>query len=181
MKQNKSRYAILGVLNIAPATGYDIKKYYDTVISGIWNENYGAIYPTLKALEKDGCIRKSCNEIETRKNMYEITDQGIAELLKWMQEETPAQPVRSEFMLKFLFSSSLPVETVMDMLNHYMDRYTEELKKYIIFEKNLDSGISEITDERARFLRATLHRGILATEASIAWCKETIQTFSKDL
>ncbi|MDW7658830.1 MAG: PadR family transcriptional regulator [Bacillota bacterium] len=180
MKQNKSRYAILGVLNIAPATGYDIKKYYDTVISGIWNENYGAIYPTLKTMQKEGCIKKICDETETRKNRYEITSQGRAELMKWMQEETPAQPVRSEFMLKFLFSSTLPVETIITMLNQYLNWHEMELDKYRKFEENLSKGISEITDERARFLRATFRRGILAAEASVAWCKETIQEFLKD-
>lgn len=180
MKQNKSRYAILGVLSIAPGTGYDIKKYYDTVIAGIWNENYGAIYPMLKILEKEGCIRKTGDGTETRKNRYAITVKGKTELLKWMQEETPVQPVRSEFMLKFLFSSTLPAAIVLDMLNHYMNGYIEDLRKYRNFERNLDNGISEITDDRARFLRATLRRGILATEASIAWCKETIQEFMKN-
>ena len=46
MIKNKSRFAILGILNIQPSSGYDIKKYCDTVISGIWNENFGHIYPT---------------------------------------------------------------------------------------------------------------------------------------
>jgi DNA-binding PadR family transcriptional regulator len=174
MMKNKSRYAILGILNISPGTGYDIKKYCDTIISGIWHENFGHIYPTLKVLEQEGCIRQISEEKESRKIKYEITDEGKYELLNWLQEETLMQPVRSEFMLKFLFSSQIPVEKVIEMLNHYKKRYEEELNKYNDLVKELEDVIPEISEERVRFLKATLRRGILTSQASIKWCKETM-------
>jgi DNA-binding PadR family transcriptional regulator len=169
----------MGILNISPSTGYDIKKYCDTVISGIWNENFGHIYPTLKVLEQEGCIRQISEEKESRKIKYEITDEGKYELLSWLQEETLIQPVRSEFMLKFLFSSQIPAGKVIEMLNHYKKRQEEELNKYNDLVKELEDGISEIYAERARFLKATLRRGILASQASIKWCEETMQEFEE--
>lgn len=177
--KNKSRYAILGILNISPGTGYDIKKYCDTVISGIWHENFGHIYPTLKVLEQEGCIRQVSEEKESRKIKYEITDGGKNELLNWLQEETFMQPVRSEFMLKFLFSSQIPVEKVIEMLNYYKKRQEEELNKYKDLENKLVDGIPEISAERARFLKATVRRGILTSQASIKWCEETMREFEK--
>jgi DNA-binding PadR family transcriptional regulator len=174
MIKNKSRYAILGILNISPSTGYDIKKYCDTIISGFWHENFGHIYPTLKNLEQEGCIRQLSEEKETRKIKYEITEEGKIELMGWLEEETLMQPVRSEFMLKFLFSSQLPLSNVIEMLNNYKKKQEEELNKYKVMEKELEEGIAEISTSRARFLKATLRRGILTTQASIEWCKETI-------
>jgi PadR family transcriptional regulator, regulatory protein AphA len=179
MIKNKSRYAILGILNISPSTGYDIKKYCDTIISGIWHENFGHIYPTLKVLEQEGCIRKISEEKESRKIKYEITDEGKYELLNWLQEETLMQPVRSEFMLKFLFSNQIPLEKVIEMLNHYKKRQEEELIKYKYMEKGLEGGIPEISTERSRFLKATIRRGILTSQASIEWCEETMLEFEK--
>ncbi len=179
MTKNKSRYAILGILNISPSTGYDIKKYCDTVISGFWNENFGHIYPTLKVLEKEGCIRQISEEKVSKKIKYEITDEGKYELMNWLQEETLMQPVRSEFMLKFLFSSQIPVGKVIEMLKHYKKRQEEELNRYKDMEKVLEDGIHEISAERARFLRATLRRGILTSQASIKWCEETMLEFEK--
>lgn len=179
MMKNKSRYAILGILNISPSTGYDIKKYCDTIISGIWHENFGHIYPTLKVLEQEGCIRQIPEEKESRKIKYEITNEGKYELLNWLQEETLMQPVRSEFMLKFLFSSQLPVGKVIEMLNHYKKLQEEKLNEYRNFEKELEDGIPEISAERIRFLRATLRRGILTSQASIKWCEETMLEFKE--
>ncbi len=142
------------ILNISPSTGYDIKKYCDTVISGFWNENFGHIYPTLKVLEEEGCIQQ-------------------------ISEETPTQPVRSEFMLKFLFSSQIPAEQVIEMLDRYKKRLEKELKEYQIMEKELEQGIKAISESRTRFLKATLRRGILASQASIMWCEETILELKK--
>jgi PadR family transcriptional regulator AphA len=177
--KNKSRYAILGILNISPSTGYDIKKYCDTVISGFWNENFGHIYPTLKVLEGEGCIRQRSEEEVSRKIKYEITDEGKSELMTWLQEETLMQPVRSEFMLKFLFSSQLPAEKVIEMLKNYQKRQEEELNKYKAMEKELECGIPEISMSRVRYLKAALRRGILAAQASIQWCEETMLEFEK--
>ncbi len=180
MIKNKSRFAILGILNIQPSSGYDIKKYCDTVISGIWNENFGHIYPTLKSLVDERCIRQVEGEKESRKIKYEITEEGRTELLNWLQEETLMQPVRSEFMLKFLFSSSIPKEKVIVMLNQYKQRQEAELNKYLALENELEKGISEIEGERVRYIRATLRRGIFTAKASIAWCEETILEFSSE-
>ncbi len=179
MLKNKSRYAILGILNISPSTGYDIKKYCDNIISGIWHENFGHIYPTLKMLEQEGCIRQVSEEKESRKIKYEITKAGKDELLGWLSEETLMQPVRSEFMLKFLFSSQIPIRNVIEMLNQYKKRLEEELNQYMGLEKELAQGIPEISTERARFLKATIRRGILTSQASIEWCQETISELEK--
>jgi hypothetical protein len=82
-------------------------------------------------------------------------------------------------MLKFLFSSQIPVGKVMGMLNLYKKRQEEELNKYKDLIKELEDEIPEISAERARFLKATLRRGILASQASIKWCEETMQEFEE--
>jgi DNA-binding PadR family transcriptional regulator len=52
--KNKTRYAILGVLNLKPASGYDIKKFCDRTISHFWNENFGHILSCIKPVQKEG-------------------------------------------------------------------------------------------------------------------------------
>jgi DNA-binding PadR family transcriptional regulator len=176
---NKSRYAILGILNISPGTGYDIKKYCDTVISQIWNENFGHIYPTLKWLEKHGFIQKVFQEEKPRKIQYRITGQGKEMLMNWLQEETIHQPVRSEFMLKFLFSNLLPLEKVIGMLSDYKEMQEKKLEKYMKMKKDMDKGIMEISPQRALYMGATLRRGIISYQGNIQWCRETMEIFEK--
>lgn len=173
--KNKSKYAILGILNIAPSTGYDIKKYCDQVLSGFWNENFGHIYPTLKTMLAEDLIAVANKEENERKVQYKITIKGKRELESWLMEETIQQPVRSEFMLKLLFSSDQPSEQVILMLENYKQLYELNLEKYLEMQKKLENGIQDISKERARFLSIVLRRGVLSSESVIRWCEETVK------
>ena len=172
--KNKSMYAILGILNLAPSTGYDIKKYSDKVLSGFWNENFGHIYPTLKMMLADGMIDILPGEINEKKVRYAITEKGRMEYEAWLLEETVQQPARSEFMLKLLFSSSLPREKVIFMLEDYKELHEKNVGKYLEMQKDLEQG-NAIARDRVPFINAVLRRGILSGEAVIRWCDETIE------
>ena len=172
--KNRSMYAILGILNLAPSTGYDIKRYSDKVLSGFWNENFGHIYPTLKYMLEDGMIDIADQEQHQRKVRYEITETGKQELEMWLSEETQQQPIRSEFMLKLLFSSGQPRDNVVRMLEHYRELHQKNVEKYLGMQHDLEQG-TVISKERVRFVKAVLRRGILSDEAVIRWCDETIE------
>lgn len=174
--KNKSLYAILGILNISPGTGYDIKKYCDTVLSGFWNENFGHIYPTLKKMRLDELVEIVSGEKNEKKIRYQITPKGKLELEAWLMEETQLQPMRSEFMLKLLFSSSQPKEHIIKMLKDYRQIHVNKLETYVAMEQDLEQGIKELSDERTRFLRAVLRRGVLSCQSTICWCDETMET-----
>jgi DNA-binding PadR family transcriptional regulator len=173
--KNKTMYAILGILNISPSSGYDIKKYCDTVLSGFWNENFGHIYPTLKKMQTDGVVEVATDVKNEKKIQYRITSRGKQELEEWLLEETELQPVRSEFMLKLLFSSNQPKENILEMLEKYKKVHTEKLEKYLLMQTDLEKETKEISRERERFVRSILRSGILSCEATIRWCNETIE------
>lgn len=173
--KNKSMYAILGILNLSPSTGYDIKKYSDKVLSGFWNENFGHIYPTLKKMQKDGMIEIVMGEEKGKKVRYGITEKGKKELEAWLLEETIQQPIRSEFMLKLMFSSSQPRENVIRMLEEYKALHEKNLEKYLGMRKDLEQGIQEISKERVVFIKAILRKAIISSQGVIQWCDETIE------
>ena len=177
--KNKSMYAILGILNISQSTGYDIKKYCDKVLSGFWNENFGHIYPTLKKMVDEKMIAVVSKEESDKKICYEITEKGRQHLKEWLLEETMQQPVRSEFMLKLLFSSSLPIENTIQMLEKYKKEFILKKDNYLVMQDNIQSGLVEVTRERACFLNAMVRRGILSAQATIQWCDETIEEMGK--
>lgn len=176
--KNKSMYAILGILNISQSSGYDIKKYCDTILSGFWNENFGHIYPTLKNMQEDGLIDVVPNEKTEKKIQYKITQRGKQELEKWLLEETVLQPARSEFMLKLLFSTELPKERVLEMLTAYKAVHEKKLVKYLSMKTDLENGATEISNERIRYVKAILRSGIISCEAVIRWCDETMEEMS---
>ncbi len=178
-QKNKSMYAILGILNISPSTGYDIKKYSDKVLNGFWNENFGHIYPTLKKLLESGMIETVSKDGNNKKRLYKITEKGKQELYLWLLEDTVQQPVRSEFMLKIMFSNSLPQEKVIHMLDNYKASHKNNLKKYVQMQKELEQGLQGISKERYLYINAVLRRGIISDEAAIQWCDETIKAIKQ--
>lgn len=176
--KNKTRYAILGILSIHSGTGYDIKKYCDTVISNFWNENFGHIYPVLNQLLEEGLIQEEGSP-SPRKKIYSITEPGRTEFLSWLLEPAEYQPMRSEFLLKLTFSSNLPKENIIAMLTDYKEKHLEKLRKYQQLQSSMDSGIDEITPDRQLFLYAPLRLGILNTEAVVSWCDEILSAFQR--
>lgn len=176
--KNKSMYAILGILNLAPSTGYDIKRYSDKVLSGFWNENFGHIYPTLKKLLENEMIEVIPGESNDNKIRYGITEKGKRELDDWLVKKSEQQPMRSEFMLKLLFSSSQPTDYVIRMLREYKERHLTDVAHYLEIQEALmrDQTISK---ERKFFLNMTLRRGIIAGNATVTWCDEAIEEVGK--
>lgn len=53
-RQNKSQYALLGMLTLGEMSGYDIKKLFDTSLRNFWGESFGQIYPILRRLVREG-------------------------------------------------------------------------------------------------------------------------------
>lgn len=172
--KNKTRYAILGILSIASGTGYDIKKYCDTVISNFWNENFGHIYPVLNQLLLEGMI-KTEESPSPRKKVYTITSAGREEFLNWLAEPPIQQPVRSEFLLKLAFASNLPKVEVVKLITEYKQLHLNRLNKYQQMDNDMKKGIKEISGDREIYLYAPLRYGILNTQAVLAWCDEILE------
>ncbi len=70
-----------------------------------------------------GMIEIVSREKNKRKIKYGITKKGKQELEAWLLEETIQQPMRSEFLLKLLFSSSQPMEvdTIARVHKYYLN------------------------------------------------------------
>lgn len=58
VRTSQSRFALLGLLNLGPMSGYDLKQLIGWSIGHFWREGYGQIYPTLKDLEAEGLVRR---------------------------------------------------------------------------------------------------------------------------
>ncbi len=95
-RENKTKYAVLGLLIYAPLSGYDIRRIYADSLGNFWSESYGAIYPILKRLEDEGLATREV-ERQTGKpdrNVYTITDLGREEMHRWLAQ--PAGPRQGE-------------------------------------------------------------------------------------
>ena len=177
--KNKTKYAILGILSISSGSGYDIKKYCDSVIANVWHENFGHIYPVLNNMLAEGLIKRKNEDETTRKKEYEITELGKDEFLSWIAEPTQYTPARSEFMLKLLFSNHVSEENRRKMIEDYKTYHLLKYEKFKKMEEDLIQPIPGITSERKVYLNATIRYGILSTEAALTRCDEVITAISR--
>lgn len=173
--KNKTRYAILGVINVSPCTGYDIKKYCDKIIAHFWNENYGHIYPVLKSLQEEGLIERVEEEIQDRKKKYAITTKGREEFLNWLKEPANYQPARSEFLLKLSFSKDLKQEEIRGMILSYKEDHVKKLNDYGKMEAYIEQNQTAFDKDQRFFIHAPLRYGIISAKSVVSWCDEMLK------
>lgn len=184
-KINKTKYALLGILNHMSGSGYDIKKICDTSIGHFWNENYGHIYPVLQKMEEEGLITKEVKQNEGRpaKNIYSITEKGKEELNQWLLLPIEKQPNRSELLLKVFLSKDIPVKSIIERIKEIKEEYEKDLQKYLEIDVLFKSGKIEGDKKNLLLWHSTVEYGKQIEEAQIKWCEETIQALKeiKDL
>lgn len=170
-RTNRTRYTILGCLTVEPMSGYDIKGFVDECISHFWNESYGQIYPTLKALEEDGRIEGS-RERGSRgpdRIVYRITDAGREELAVWLREAAEPEQARYEHSLKIFFGHVVgPVDTL-EHVERLRERTRASLDGYRETERDLEASDAPW----APYWLVVLRGGLRYAEMVLEWCDAT--------
>lgn len=180
-KKNKTKYALLGVLNSMSGSGYDIKKFCDSSISYFWNENYGHIYPVLQKMEDEELVTKQVEQTEGRpaKNVYSITAKGKEELDNWLMLPVEPEHGRSELLLKIFWSKNVPVEALIEKFQQIKEVSEEMLVQYAMIKDSLMAHKNEIDKMNLVLWISTVNYGKHGSEAKIKWCEETIKSLEE--
>jgi DNA-binding PadR family transcriptional regulator len=109
----------LGMLTDGEASGYDLKKAFESSFGHCFAAGYGSIYPALASLAEQGFV--SCREVPQEgkpdRKVYRITEEGLQQLLTELDDPAPSHKVRSEFLATMCFAhlmSREQIETVLD-------------------------------------------------------------------
>jgi DNA-binding PadR family transcriptional regulator len=101
-------YALLGLVLRKPATGYAIRKIFETTPIGNYSSSQGSIYPALASLVRKGLIETIKGE--RGKGLFHITDAGKHAFESWLC--LPVDPKDlSTAMLRFPFLEGRPTLT----------------------------------------------------------------------
>ena len=112
--------ACLGVLSMADASGYEIRKKFEDGPFSIFVEGgFGSIYPALNRLTEDGSVTCSTEAQAKRpdKKVYSITAKGRLTLLDQLKQMPAPDKFRSDFLFTLFFADHLParwVESIID-------------------------------------------------------------------
>jgi len=169
----QSSTAILGVLSIGPATGYEIRQAISTVLGHFWHESFGQIYPCLAELEDDGLVRTTPGA-RPRSSRFEITSAGRARLRALLAEAPVPQHPRNGVLLRTFFGDSMAQEDLAAMLDDVETQSRQRLDSYAAIRADITAEPAYA--EHGPFWEATLRAGELTVEAQLAWVAETRAT-----
>ncbi len=171
-KENKTIYAILGLLCHESLTGYNIKKKL-AMIQYFWDAGFGQIYPALKELETAGLVTMQSLPGERNRKLYTITDLGRDQLKKWLRTPAAKENVRYEILLKLFFGSQVPsVESINNIVD-FRNRNQVNLKTLEGFEQSLKDVLPESTDHLYYLL--TVLFGKCIYQAYLKWADQAIE------
>jgi PadR family transcriptional regulator, regulatory protein AphA len=177
-RENKSRYAILGLLSMWPMSGYDVRKTIDASLGNFWSESYGQIYPILRRLVDEGLATRHTEPGDGRpdRHVYTITPEGKEELRAWLARPAESDVGRIEILLKLFFGWQLPPVESARQVERFREVHEGRLTRYAEIETWLQAEKRE-NPERPYWLM-TLSYGRHASRALLAWCDETLETLS---
>jgi len=174
------QYALLGFLNYQPMTGYELKQTMDVSTSNFWHARQSQIYTTLKKLEKEGLVVSQVEVQDGRpdRRVYEITDDGRAQLRTWLAEPlTELQPHKELLLLKLFFAAPLDKQTILTQL-----RLQRELhqRQAAIYRNETKAILQKLADNNPKLGKdillweVTRRFGELFEEMNVTWLDETL-------
>jgi DNA-binding PadR family transcriptional regulator len=179
MREVKSRYAILGMLSIAPMSGYDIKKEVETSISNFWTESYGQIYPVLKNLIAERLVTKTVEREAGKpdRHVYSLTARGRKELRRWLRQGFAPKVQRDEFLLKLFFGEEITPKANITHVEQFRQLQRGLLQKYGAVEKEIRREYAD--NSNAPYWLMTVRYGQHVSRALLQWCDKTLAELNR--
>ena len=172
-------YALLGLLQQEPRSGYDLRKIFATTPMTSFSDSPGSIYPALRRLENRGLIRSEVQDRNglRRRRLFHLTNNGIHELRRWQR-----QPIRRDdiirgidaLMLRFAFiDESLGEEEALRFLSEFeseLELYVPTLRAYL-HQHRAGMPLSG---------RLALESGIINYEGLHKWVRNAIKAYRSE-
>jgi PadR family transcriptional regulator, regulatory protein AphA len=171
MELSKTASVILGMLELGPRSGYEIKSLVDISTRFFWAASYGQIYPELARLEEHGLIRGELDRSNgRRRKTYELTPAGEDALRRWLtSKEALHIELRHEGALKFFFSDCLSEEERLELIRRVRDEHEQVADQLRRIEPAAREA-ADSTGNRAPYM--TLEFGIAYQEFIADWCRK---------
>ena len=161
--------AVLGLVAIRPASGYDLVAFADRSIAYFWPIPRSQIYRELARLEGLGLIAgtRVTQTSAPDKRVHAITEAGRGVLAAWVESPTwPTTRSKNGLLLKVFMARHARPESLGPLLRAYRESVELHLA-------DLQAIVEQLADrDEAKFGRLTARWGVLQAEASLAWLDE---------
>jgi len=172
-------HILLGLICLAPSSGYDLKRMFAATPMGVYQPSSGALYPALRRLEQQGLVQAQAivsqgTESARRRRVYEPTVAGRTAHASWLR--TPIEPATVArdlglHLMRFVMMEHLfPLEEVLAFLRSLADAMAA-------FTAQLEQAAANVSHSD-RHPRLALDHGLAVYRASLRWAEDTIAALS---
>jgi DNA-binding PadR family transcriptional regulator len=167
--------AVLGLLSMAPMSGYDMRAMISQSIGHFWSESFGQIYPALKRLTAEGYVERKTERQKGRpdRNVYSLTVKGSERLQEWLMIPAVREVPRNELLLKLFFGSHAPLSASRENVQAFVARQEAAQKVYAGIARDLKR--LRAVDPQLPFWLMTVSYGQHYSGALVKWGRETLK------
>ena len=164
------KHAILGLLSIRSASGYDLSRAFAGSVAHFWHADRSQIYRTLDRLSAAGAITTEVVRQDGKpdRKVHSLTDAGREELTDWLSSPLEADHAKEPFLARLFFAVHIGLEGVQRLLDERYREVNESLTQ-------LASITIRADDLTGRLQTATLRNGLAHAKAELEWLRETRQ------
>jgi DNA-binding PadR family transcriptional regulator len=162
------RHALLGLLADRPASGYELARRFEGDLGRYaWQAGHTGIYPELVRMAEQGLIEADDAGPRGRK-IYTLTDEGRAELRRWLMTPPQQSTVRNETVLRMFLVQALDPDDARTLLTSIAERCATELDRLrpVLETEDAEHGTDELP-----FGRLAGEYGIRQYEAVLGWAR----------
>lgn len=167
--------ALLGLLARGPASGYELRKIFQTTPLAAYSDSPGAVYPALRRLEQRGYVSGRAETGARRRKPWQLTAAGRGWLRSWV-----AQPVTADDVARDAAGVDLRLALVDNVapgrLPGFLREYAEAVDEYLAALRAAAAGLS---DTLPRSAACALDLGVHLIHARSTWCRRAAREHAK--
>ena len=172
------KFAILGILNVMPMSGYDLKhQAFDASVRHFWPADQSQIYRTLSKLADDDLVSVTVEAQDERpdRKVYAITPAGQAALTAWLKADQAVPTLRDPLLVQLFFGQELPRADLLRVVAQQLAAHQAQLA---VFDQiPIPPAASRPDDRWLALQHLTLDFGVALEQAYVSWlakCQEVI-------
>jgi PadR family transcriptional regulator AphA len=172
------KYAILGILNAIPMTGYDLKhQAFDATVRHFWPADQSQIYRTLGQLAEGGWATVTVEAQDDRpdRKVYAITEAGRQALMDWLKSDQTVPALRDPLLVQLFFGQEVPRADLLRVVANQLAVHQAQLAVYE--QIPIPPPESRPNDRWLALQHLTLDFGLALEQAYVNWlhhCQEVI-------
>lgn len=170
-------HILLGLICLAPSSGYDLKRIFAATPMGLYQPSSGALYPALRRLELRGLVQALAGgngQSARNRRVYEPTKAGRAAHMSWLRTPVESGAVSRDLglhLMRFVMMEHLlPPAEVLTFLQNLADGLAALITQLERYDAAADPGI--------RHPRLAVEHGLAVHRASLRWAEHTIAALS---